>query len=322
MTGPPARSTPGSSSAATAGARSSVTSSCSCCRSGCPAHWAWRCGRCLYPRLLGSCGRSVIFGQHVVLRHPHKIRIGDNVVIDDNCLIDAKGDTNAGITIAAGTFIGRNTILSCKNGDIVIGEARTSASTVRSSRPARVELGPRTLLAAYCYVIGGDHDWKDRQAGAGAGARRLRRTDRSRRLAWCRRQSARRHGDGRKRDCRRRSGGETPMCRRMRSRSACRRASSAAARRKRAHERSGRLRPRRRAGSQAERPPGVRSPGLGRVAHARRQAPVCVDDPTLRPGRFNVSLVSLRKKDLSEETLDALGVDISICTVPSSIQRR
>ena len=27
--------------------------------------------------------------------------------------------------------------------------------------------------------------------------------------------------------------------------------------------------------------------------------------------RFNVSLVSLRKKDLSEETLDALGIDIS-----------
>ena len=40
-----------------------------------------------------ACGRNVVFGQHVVLRHPHKIRIGDNVVIDDNCLIDAKGDT-------------------------------------------------------------------------------------------------------------------------------------------------------------------------------------------------------------------------------------
>src|SRR6185503_20481992 len=42
-----------------------------------------------YPWLLGSCGRNVIFGQHVVLRHPHKIHIGDNVVIDDNCLLDA-----------------------------------------------------------------------------------------------------------------------------------------------------------------------------------------------------------------------------------------
>ena len=79
--------------------------------------------KALYPMLLGSCGRGVVFGQNVVLRHPHKIRIGDDVVIDDHCLIDAKGDTNSGITIGARTFIGRNTILSCKNGDIVIGDS-------------------------------------------------------------------------------------------------------------------------------------------------------------------------------------------------------
>jgi glycosyltransferase involved in cell wall biosynthesis len=33
--------------------------------------------------------------------------------------------------------------------------------------------------------------------------------------------------------------------------------------------------------------------------------------PRFDPAKFNVSLVSLRKKDLSEETLDALGVDIA-----------
>src|SRR5687768_9860872 len=64
----------------------------------------------LYPLLLDACGRGVVFGQNVVLRHPHKIRIGSNVVIDDNCLLDAKGTTNGGITIGDGVFIGRNTI--------------------------------------------------------------------------------------------------------------------------------------------------------------------------------------------------------------------
>jgi serine acetyltransferase len=78
--------------------------------------------RTCYPWLLGQCGRNVVFGQNVVLRHPHKIRIGSNVVIDDNCLVDAKGDTNTGISIGDGVFIGRNTILSCKNGDITIGD--------------------------------------------------------------------------------------------------------------------------------------------------------------------------------------------------------
>ena len=46
--------------------------------------------RKLYPLLLGKVGRNVVFGMNVVLRHPHKIAIGDDVVIDDNCLLDAK----------------------------------------------------------------------------------------------------------------------------------------------------------------------------------------------------------------------------------------
>src|SRR5256885_2201764 len=38
----------------------------------------------LYPWLLGSCGRNVIFGQQVVLRHPHKIHIGAGAAVGDN----------------------------------------------------------------------------------------------------------------------------------------------------------------------------------------------------------------------------------------------
>jgi acetyltransferase-like isoleucine patch superfamily enzyme len=115
--------------------------------------------KALYPALLGACGRNVVFGQHVVLRHPHKIRIADNVVVDDNCLLDAKGHDNAGIAIGAGVFIGRNTILSCKNGDIVLGDGVNIGFNCELFSAARVEVGRETLLAAYCYVIGGDHDW-------------------------------------------------------------------------------------------------------------------------------------------------------------------
>jgi len=50
----------------------------------------------LYPKLLGKVGRNVTFGQNVVLRHPHKIEICDNVVIDDNVVLDAKGQDNLG----------------------------------------------------------------------------------------------------------------------------------------------------------------------------------------------------------------------------------
>ena len=117
--------------------------------------------KALYPMLLGSCGRNVVFGQHVVLRHPHKIHIGSNVVIDDNCLIDAKGDANRGIRIGDGVFIGRNTILSCKNGDIELADGANIGFNCEVFSASRVTIGRSVLMAAYSYVIGGDHDFSD-----------------------------------------------------------------------------------------------------------------------------------------------------------------
>lgn len=111
----------------------------------------------LYPLLLGSVGRNVAFGANVVLRHPHKIFIGSDVVIDDQCCLDAKGTTNGGITLADGVFLGRNTILSCKNGDITLEQDANVGFNVEIFSAARVRVGARTLIAAYCYLVGGDH---------------------------------------------------------------------------------------------------------------------------------------------------------------------
>jgi acetyltransferase-like isoleucine patch superfamily enzyme len=117
--------------------------------------------KALYPLLLGSCGRNVVFGQNVVLRHPHKIRIADNVVVDDNCLIDAKGEANTGIQIGSGVFIGRNSILSCKNGDIELADGANIGFNCEIFSASRVRVGRNALMAAYSYLIGGDHDFSD-----------------------------------------------------------------------------------------------------------------------------------------------------------------
>lgn len=115
----------------------------------------------LYPMLLGSCGRNVIFGQNVVLRHPHKIHIGDNVMVDDNVLLDAKGTANTGIRIGRGVFIGRNSILSCKNGNIALADGANVGFNCEVFSASDVTVGRDTLLAAYCYLVGGDHDFTD-----------------------------------------------------------------------------------------------------------------------------------------------------------------
>ena len=111
----------------------------------------------LYPLILGCVGRNVAFGCNLVLRHPHKIDIDDNVVIDDQCCLDAKGTTNRGISIKRGVFIGRNTILSCKNGNIVLEEDANIGFNVEVFSAATVRVGKKVLIAAYTYLVGGDH---------------------------------------------------------------------------------------------------------------------------------------------------------------------
>jgi acetyltransferase-like isoleucine patch superfamily enzyme len=127
----------------------------------CPGSLGLALRKACYPLLLGSCGRGVIFGQNVLLRHPHKIHIGSNVVIDDNCLLDAKGETNQGIRIGNGVFVGRNTILSCKNGDIELGDGANIGFNCELFSASTVRVGPSVLMAAYSYLIGGDHDFAD-----------------------------------------------------------------------------------------------------------------------------------------------------------------
>jgi acetyltransferase-like isoleucine patch superfamily enzyme len=115
----------------------------------------------LFPLLLGQCGRNVTFGSHVVLRHPHKISVADNVVIDDYCVLDAKGTTTEGIRIGSGVFLGRNTILSCKNGDITLGDRVNIGFNSEVFSASSVRIADDALIAAYVYVIGGGHEFAD-----------------------------------------------------------------------------------------------------------------------------------------------------------------
>jgi len=113
----------------------------------------------LFPALLGSCGRGVVFGRNITMRHPHKIHLGDGVVVDDNVMLDAKGSDNKGIFVGDGTFIGRNSIISCKDGDITIGKQTNIGFNCEIFSAGSVTLGDKIFLAAYCYLVGGTHKY-------------------------------------------------------------------------------------------------------------------------------------------------------------------
>lgn len=113
-----------------------------------------------YPLLLGACGRGVVFGQGVVLRHPHKVRLGDGVTLDDLVVLDAKGTTNRGIEIGHGAFLGRGTILSCKDGDITLGEHANLGFHCEIFSGSSVSVGRHALFAAQAYLVGGGHEFE------------------------------------------------------------------------------------------------------------------------------------------------------------------
>lgn len=114
----------------------------------------------LYPLLLGKVGRGVIFGRNVVLRYPHKIFLGNNVVIDDNCLIDAKGRDNHGIVIGDNVFVGRNTILLCTDGDIYIEDNVSIGFNSEVMSANYVKLGKNVLISSYCFLNAATHDFQ------------------------------------------------------------------------------------------------------------------------------------------------------------------
>lgn len=111
-----------------------------------------------YPMILGSMGRGVAFGANIAIRHPKKIHIGDSVVIDDNCVLDAKGESNKGIEIHNGVFVGRATILTCHNGDIILEDNVNIGFNCVISSLSKIVIKKNHLMAAFCYLVGGDHD--------------------------------------------------------------------------------------------------------------------------------------------------------------------
>jgi len=116
----------------------------------------------LYPALFKSCGRKVVFGKNVTIRHPHKILLGDGVVLDDNCVVDAKGADNAGIVLRDRVYVGRNTIIYCKNGDIEIGENVSLSANCIVFSSNRLVMKKNSVVAAFAYLLsGGEYDLDD-----------------------------------------------------------------------------------------------------------------------------------------------------------------
>lgn len=115
-----------------------------------------------FPRLFKSVGRGCVFGRGITIRHPHKIVIGAGTFIDDRAVLDAKGAANEGIVIGENAYIGRNAILSCKEGSIHLGDYCNISANCTLLSETEVRLGKYCFLAGNCYLVaGGNHSFAD-----------------------------------------------------------------------------------------------------------------------------------------------------------------
>jgi len=108
----------------------------------------------LYRFYFGKMGRGAIIGRNVTLRHPDRIFLGDNVTIDDGCIVDGRG-AEAGVVFDDGVMINRNCMVLAKNGPIHIGAKTTIGANSVIVSMAGVEIGSSVMFAGGCYISAG-----------------------------------------------------------------------------------------------------------------------------------------------------------------------
>ena len=111
--------------------------------------------------LFGNVGRNVVFGRNLNIRQAQKIEIGDNVIIDDDCTLDGKGDSNQGISIGDYVTIGRFSSLVCKDADISIGSHVNIGTNVKiiAANQGKIKIGSSIDIGSGCHFSGGSYDY-------------------------------------------------------------------------------------------------------------------------------------------------------------------
>jgi len=116
------------------------------------------CRRLLYPKIFAAVGKNTNFGKNIGIRGAAKISIGNNVAIDDNCFLDARG-SGGRIVIGDNVIISGGTVLRTRDGgELRVGDGCSIGRSCQLGTQSKLVLGNDILLAAYVYIsAGGRH---------------------------------------------------------------------------------------------------------------------------------------------------------------------
>ena len=121
----------------------------------------------LFPALFRKTGRNVIFGPNLTLRHADRITLGDSVVLDRDCLLDARGAGEAGIVIGDRAIVSRGATIQAKVGHIEIGADCNIGSNVAVVAQGPVIIEDNVSIAGNAMIAGGRYvvELADQAAG-------------------------------------------------------------------------------------------------------------------------------------------------------------
>lgn len=153
--------------------------------------FAWRMRRAIHPERFAAFGNRSVIVPPAVVRSPHRIRIGDNVLIHDRAWLSVVEEFQdqrfqPSLVIGNRTVFGRDLYVSCVGsieiGDDVLGseriliadtyhgyeDPRKPISRQPMADPEPVKIGDGAMLSANVCVLGGVTIGERTYVGAGA----------------------------------------------------------------------------------------------------------------------------------------------------------
>jgi acetyltransferase-like isoleucine patch superfamily enzyme len=117
--------------------------------------------RLFYPALFGAAGRNPVFGHHLALRSPHRIFLGDNVMLDDYVFLSFRGEAEQSIRLGSNVLIGRYSQVRARGGEIQLADNVSIGAFCYLGTASKLIVGEHSLFGGNCFIGGIQHGFSD-----------------------------------------------------------------------------------------------------------------------------------------------------------------
>jgi acetyltransferase-like isoleucine patch superfamily enzyme len=113
-----------------------------------------------YGTLLAGMGGGTAIGSWVTMRCPAQISLGNNVFIENNVVLDAKG-SGGKIRLGDSVLVGKDSIFSCASAPITVGDdVSIGPGCLVRAGEAPVTIGSAVTIGAHAVIISGNPSYR------------------------------------------------------------------------------------------------------------------------------------------------------------------